>query len=70
MFQKCHHHLHSLVEFESDIINQKMDEDRSLDIWKNDKDKWANKKSLSKEHSWFSSGFKWMAKISNVFSKG
>jgi hypothetical protein len=33
MFQKCHHHLHSLVEFESDIINQKVDEDCSLDIF-------------------------------------
>jgi hypothetical protein len=33
MFQKCHHHLHSLVKFESDIINQKVDEDCSLNIF-------------------------------------
>jgi hypothetical protein len=30
---KCHYHLHSLVEFERDIVNQGIEEDDSLDIF-------------------------------------
>lgn len=30
MFLKCHHHVHTMVEFLSDFVNQGNDEDSSL----------------------------------------
>jgi hypothetical protein len=34
MFLKCYYHLHPLVEFERGIVEQKVEEDRSLDFLK------------------------------------
>jgi len=34
MFIKCHSHLHPLVEFERGIVDQGVEEDRNLDIFK------------------------------------
>jgi hypothetical protein len=33
MLIKCHYHLHPLVEFERDIVDQRIEEDNSLDIF-------------------------------------
>ncbi len=32
MLLKCHHHLHSLIELESELVNKKIDEDYNLHI--------------------------------------
>jgi hypothetical protein len=33
MFLKCHHHLHPLVKSENGVVDQRIDEDYSLDIF-------------------------------------
>jgi hypothetical protein len=33
MFLKCYYHLHPLVEFERGVVDQRVEEDRSLDIF-------------------------------------
>jgi len=35
MFIKCDYHLHLLVEFERGVVDQKVEEDMSLDIFQN-----------------------------------
>ncbi len=32
MLLKCYYHLHPLVEFEKGVVDQRVEEDRSLDI--------------------------------------
>ncbi len=32
MLLKCYYHLHLLVEFEKGVVDQRVEEDRSLDI--------------------------------------
>jgi hypothetical protein len=32
MFLKCHYHLHPLVEFERVVVDQRVEEDKNLDI--------------------------------------
>ncbi len=43
MFNKCQYHLHSLVEFERGVIDQRVEEDKILDIF----DTIANKNELT-----------------------
>jgi hypothetical protein len=33
MFLKCYYHLHPLIEYERGVVNQKIKEDKSLDIF-------------------------------------
>jgi hypothetical protein len=33
MLVKCHQHLHPLIKFETNIVNQKVDENCNLDIF-------------------------------------
>jgi hypothetical protein len=33
MLLKCYYHLHPLVEFERGVVNQRVEEDMSLDIF-------------------------------------
>jgi hypothetical protein len=33
MFLKCYYHLHPLVEFERGVVDHKVEEDKSLDIF-------------------------------------
>jgi hypothetical protein len=33
MLFKCYYHLHPLVEYERGVVNQKIEEDRSMDIF-------------------------------------
>ncbi len=32
MFLKCHYHLHPLVEFEKDVVDQRVEKDNNLDF--------------------------------------
>ncbi len=33
MFLKCYYHLHPLIEYERGVVNQRIKEDKSLDIF-------------------------------------
>ncbi len=33
MFHKCYYHLHPLIEFERGVVNQRIKDDKSLDIF-------------------------------------
>ncbi len=38
MFLKCHYHLHLLVEFEKDVVDQRVEKDNNLDFIEMDAD--------------------------------
>ncbi len=67
MLLKCCYHLHPLVEFERGVVDQRVEEDRSLDIFEMTTNtnvpimKLVNKELLI---------FKWMLKTSNVHYNG
>jgi len=66
MFFKCYYHLHPFTKFERDVVDQKLEEDNSLDIFEMTTNTSEPSMELINKKILILNVIKWMLKTSNV----